>query len=72
MTPAERARRITLALGRRGVTADEARRMTPRQQMLAAWAAGVLPLAETEWRGVVETLALWERVGEVMTAEAAR
>lgn len=71
MTPTERARRITLALGRRGVTADEARRMTPRQQMLAAWAAGVLPLAETEWRGVVALLGLWESVGEVTTDKTA-
>lgn len=72
MTPAARARRIALLLGRHRVTADAAAGMTPRQRVRAAWAAGVLPLAEDEWGRVVDVLGLWERVGEVMTAEAAR
>lgn len=66
MTPSDPARRVTLALGRRGVTADEARRMTPRQRTLAAWAVGVLPLSEAEWGGVVDGLSLWGEVAEAM------
>lgn len=66
VTPSDPARRITLALGRRGVTADEARRMTPRQRMLAAWAVGVLPLSDAEWGDVVGLLGAWADVAEVM------